>query len=94
MEIFVGRKEKRSATPTCSPLVFRHMALSKLGREERTSRVTGMGLLMTEFKTTPGSPLSCRAESWDGSWKMNAVVTSVAEKMRGETRFLIRGGNK
>lgn len=50
-----------------------------------------MGLLMTEFKTTPGSPLSCRAESWEGSWKMKAVVTSVAVMMRGERKDIFNG---
>lgn len=63
-----------------SPLVFKHMALSMLGRDERTSLVAGICLVMTELRTTPGRPLSWRDESWDGSWKMKTVVTSVAAR--------------
>ena len=64
---------------TRNPLALRHMALSMLGKDDNTSLVTGMGLLITEFRTTPGRPLSCNADSCDGSWKIKAVVTSVAE---------------
>lgn len=36
-------------------------------------------LLIMELRTTQGRPLSWSGESWEGSWKMNTVVTSVAE---------------
>ena len=72
--------------PTCSPLVLRHIALRMLGREDSTSRVTGICLLMMELSTTPGKPLSCNAESWEGSWKMKTVVTSVAEERKRQNK--------
>ena len=60
--------------------MLRQRALRILGREPRTSRVTGMCLLMIELSMTQGRPLSCRVESWEGSWKMNTVMTSVAKR--------------
>ena len=40
-------------------------------------------LLIMELRTTQGRPLSWSGESWEGSWKMNTVVTSVAEGESG-----------
>ena len=40
-------------------------------------------LLIMELRTTQGRPLSWSGESWEGSWKMNTVVTSVAEGAHG-----------
>ncbi len=50
-------------THTCKPLELRHIALSMFGKEERTSLVTGICLLIMELRTTPGRPLSCKADS-------------------------------
>ena len=56
------------------------------GEEGGTEEVGVTFLLMMELRTTQGRPLSCSGESWEGSWKMNTVVTSVAERDRVRRR--------